>query len=172
MHLLKLFVAMFVAFILVGCATTYTPRGGGGGYQERRINDNFYRLTFVGNGSTTQETVQTYWLYRAAELAIEKGYDGFEITSSIAFVAAPLDSPYRRTQLVFIPMALPKAPSLEADILLLKLPFAPSPPKVFDAKALLSELHTHVKGERKCDSGNVCPHFKGYLRPAAAEIKS
>src|SRR5262249_23098684 len=39
-----------------------------------------------GNGYTTRESVQVYWLYRCAELAIEKGFTGFEILSDMQFV--------------------------------------------------------------------------------------
>jgi hypothetical protein len=43
-------------------------------------------VSFQGNGYTTKESVQVYWLYRSAQLAIEKGFAGFEILSDIQFV--------------------------------------------------------------------------------------
>jgi hypothetical protein len=43
-------------------------------------------VSFQGNGLTSQESVQTYWLYRCAGLALEKGFAGFEILSDMHFV--------------------------------------------------------------------------------------
>jgi hypothetical protein len=163
MRLLALLMALA---LLAGCAASYGPRGGRGGYQEMQIEANVVRLTFTGNGATTQETVQTYWLYRAAELALEKGFDGFEVASQVNFVGVPSESPYVRAQMIFLPMPMLRFPVFEADIILLKAPIVASPPKVFDARSLKSELDIHVKSEKKCESGNICPHFKRYLRPA------
>jgi hypothetical protein len=47
-------------------------------------------VRFDGNGYTTRETVQTYWLYKCAQLALEQGFTGFEILSDIRFVMRPL----------------------------------------------------------------------------------
>ena len=69
------------------------------------------RVRFVGNGFTTRETAQVYWLNRCAELAADKGFAGFEILSDIHFVmqrptlddriGRPLDSSlaYLRTRI-------------------------------------------------------------------------
>jgi hypothetical protein len=43
-------------------------------------------VSFAGNGYTSRETVQVYWLYRCAQLALEKGFAGFEILSDMQFV--------------------------------------------------------------------------------------
>ncbi|MGF7149160.1 hypothetical protein FHS96_002802 [Sphingomonas zeicaulis] len=68
---------------VMGCttATPYQPissRGGtAGGYSDQRIEDNRYRVSFVGNTMTSRETVETFLLYRAAELTTAQGYDWF-----------------------------------------------------------------------------------------------
>jgi hypothetical protein len=165
---MKLLALLACVAVLSGCAAGYESRGGRGGWEEKKIEENFYRLTYSGNGATTQETVQTYWLYRAAELSVEKGFDGFEIASQINFVGAPSDSPYIRTQMMLIPIPIAKFPVLQADIILLKAPIVSNPPKVFDARSLMAELNPYVKAEKKCESGNVCPHFKRYLRPKSS----
>lgn len=72
--------------LLVGCATPtpYQPLGAGGsrssgGYSSVRIESNRYMVGFAGNSLTSRERVETYLLYRAAELTVEQGYDGFSI---------------------------------------------------------------------------------------------
>jgi len=72
------------ALALVACATAtpYQPlgtRGSSGGFTEQRIENNRYRVSFLGNSYTSRQRVETYLLYRAAELTLANGYDGFTI---------------------------------------------------------------------------------------------
>ena len=64
-----------------GVATPYGPAGAnnGYGYQESRIEDNRVRITYRGDGATPPEKVEDYALLRAAELAVEGGYDWFRV---------------------------------------------------------------------------------------------
>lgn len=74
--------ALLAGALLAACAaqTPYAPRDGSNyGFSEVRIESNRYRVGFSGNSLTDQETVETYLLYRAAELTLEQGYDWFEI---------------------------------------------------------------------------------------------
>ncbi|WP_193170871.1 CC0125/CC1285 family lipoprotein [Nisaea nitritireducens] len=61
--------------VLAGCAspTPYAPLTDRFGYKDSSIESNRYRVSFSGNSSTDRETVETYLLYRAAELTLEKG---------------------------------------------------------------------------------------------------
>lgn len=71
-----------VAILATACATQtpYGPRDQGGyGYTETRIEQNRFRVAFSGNSLTDQETVETYLLFRAAELTLQQGYDWFQI---------------------------------------------------------------------------------------------
>jgi len=79
-------VAAATLALLTGCATPtpYQPLGAGGsrasgGYSNVRIAPNRYMVSFAGNSLTSRERVETYLLYRAAELTVEQGYDGFSI---------------------------------------------------------------------------------------------
>lgn len=47
------------------------------GYHEVAIERGRWRVVFRGNTLTSRETVETYLLYRAAELTREQGYDWF-----------------------------------------------------------------------------------------------
>jgi len=72
---------------LSGCetATPYQALQQGtqaaGGFTDQRLDQNHYRVTFQGNTLTSRETVETYLLYRAAELTVNSGYDWFEATN-------------------------------------------------------------------------------------------
>jgi hypothetical protein len=72
---------------LNGCATPtpYQPVSAqgqqAGGFKETAIEQDRYRVSFRGNSLTSRETVDLYLLYRAAELTLSKGYDGFSLTS-------------------------------------------------------------------------------------------
>jgi hypothetical protein len=83
--------------MLAACATQYSQEGFTGGFDVKDLGQDVYRVRFSGNGYTSRETVQTYWLYRSAQLAVESGFTGFEILSDMSFVMqrrAPEDGPW------------------------------------------------------------------------------
>jgi hypothetical protein len=63
-------------------ATPYQPlnpaAASSGGYSDTKLEQDRWRVTFAGNSMTSRETVETYLLYRAAELTVSQGYDWFE----------------------------------------------------------------------------------------------
>lgn len=70
--------------LLTACATAtpYQPigaRGASGGYSEQQIESNRFRVSFAGNEFTSRARVEDYLLFRAAELTLQAGYDGFTI---------------------------------------------------------------------------------------------
>lgn len=73
------------AVTLVSCATPYQESGFTGGSYVKELRPDVFRVSFGGNGFTTKESVQVYWLKRCADLAIEKGFTGFEILSDMQF---------------------------------------------------------------------------------------
>ena len=75
-----------VAVSLASCATPYAQQGFTGGFDVQELRPDVFRVSFQGNGYTSRETVQVYWLYRCAQLALEKGFNGFEILSDMQFV--------------------------------------------------------------------------------------
>lgn len=76
--------AAAVTLLLAACATStpYGPATGDNpyGFSDQRIEDNRYRIVFRGNSSTTREAVETFLLYRAAELTVQSGFDYFVVT--------------------------------------------------------------------------------------------
>lgn len=66
--------------LLAACATStpYQPAGETRwGFQESQIETGRFRVSFNGNSLTDRETVETYFLFRAAELTVEQGFDHF-----------------------------------------------------------------------------------------------
>ena len=85
----RLSILAAAAVTLVSCATPYQDYGVLGGLDAKELRPNVDRVSFQGNGLTTRESVQVYWLNRCAELAIEKGYAGFEVLSDMPVRDAP-----------------------------------------------------------------------------------
>jgi len=69
------------SLVLAGCMTPspYAPRieGSNTGYTDQALTQNRYRITFTGNSATPRETVESYLLLRAAEVARAAGYESF-----------------------------------------------------------------------------------------------
>jgi hypothetical protein len=161
---MRLLIVLIIGISLAGCATSYGKIGFSGGYKDTQVAADVYRITFSANGFATSETAQTYWLYRAAELTLEKGFDGFEIVTPIFLGAFAPGSNNVCATFIYVPMpSQANKPYLEADIHLLKSPIEASPPKIFDARALKIALDPSMIDDYKCDYGNVCPHIKDYL---------
>ena len=68
--------------LLAGCATPtpYQPSTGGYGFSDQQIESDRYVVSFAGNSATSRRTVETYLLYRAAEVTLATGHDWFVIT--------------------------------------------------------------------------------------------
>jgi hypothetical protein len=72
------------AAVLVACATAtpYQPASEPGafdGFSQQMIESDRARITFAGNSLTKRDTVENYLLYRAAETAVERGFDWFAL---------------------------------------------------------------------------------------------
>lgn len=165
------FAAFAIALGLSACATQYGSQDLTGGYDERELGPGIWSLLFAGNGYTTAETVQTFWLYRAAELTLQHGYAGFEIISDMSLISGDARADGARLydisdRATFVPETLPPEgkPYLRGHIRMLKAPVFANPPRIFDAAALKAALEPLVKGPL-C-GGNVCPHVHSYLRPS------
>jgi len=81
--MLRTITVLSLAAVLAGCAGGPTPYQQAGdsryGYAEQAVENDRYRVMFSGNSLTERDTVETYLLYRAAELTLERGYDHFRL---------------------------------------------------------------------------------------------
>ncbi|WP_404935566.1 CC0125/CC1285 family lipoprotein [Mitsuaria sp. WAJ17] len=77
---------LFATISLGGCATPYQSFElfGRGGYQEKRISDDFYQVIYYGNGATSMDALNSLLMYRSADLTLTNGYDYFVIQSGRA----------------------------------------------------------------------------------------
>lgn len=79
------FAAVTCLAVVAACAhpTPYQPATSenGEGYTTQRIEQNRFRISFRGNSVTSRQTVDTYMLYRAAEVTLQNGNDYFIIVN-------------------------------------------------------------------------------------------
>jgi hypothetical protein len=67
-----------LAAIFSGClATPYQPDGIGGGYSESRIDASTVTVSFRANSQTPKRVVESYLLYRCAQVTRNAGFDYF-----------------------------------------------------------------------------------------------
>ena len=76
----KIILFALVVFLNSACVTAYGPYGPTGGYTDKKIDDDTYIVSFIGNSNTPTDRVWAYWIYRCAELTKEKGFDYFTLT--------------------------------------------------------------------------------------------
>ena len=83
---IKTFLGSLAALTLISACATSTPyqqaADGQWGYNQQQIEDNRWTVSFAGNSLTDRQTVETYLLYRAAELTQQNGFDHFRVADS------------------------------------------------------------------------------------------
>ena len=67
------------AVFLASCATPYESSGFLGGYSDTALAPDVYRISFQGNGYTSQDRTQDFAILRAADLTLSHGYRYFGI---------------------------------------------------------------------------------------------
>ncbi len=71
---------MLLSLILmfaVGCATPYQKLSGKFGYDDFRITEDVFEVSFSGNAKTPASTVSRYVFRRAAEVTLQNGFTHF-----------------------------------------------------------------------------------------------
>ena len=80
---MKIFSALCLSLlILTGCATSYQPRGLSGGFEEIRLDDNIFKVSFKGNQYTSKEKAMDYAVLRSSEIALAHNFKFFVIKGS------------------------------------------------------------------------------------------
>lgn len=74
-------IAAIAVLVTLGACATATPYQAAldtnRGYADQQIESNRWQVSFSGNSLTDRQTVETYLLFRAAELTMQQGYDHF-----------------------------------------------------------------------------------------------
>ncbi len=80
---IKTLLGGLAALTLLGACATATPYQSATdsqrGFSEQRIEQDRFLVQFAGNSLTDRRTVETYLLYRAAELTAQNGFDHFRV---------------------------------------------------------------------------------------------
>jgi hypothetical protein len=83
---------------LAGCATGYHSSGLTGGFTDEPGPGETRQVFFFGNGFIKAEKVETYLLYRCAELAKQGGHPYFSVYDSLSegVLEKPRERPFTR----------------------------------------------------------------------------
>ena len=66
-----------LTIFVTSCATAYKKNGFTGGYTDMRLANDIFSVSFHGNGYTSEDKVNAYFLRRCAEVTESNGYDYF-----------------------------------------------------------------------------------------------
>lgn len=80
---MKYLLLAIVSFSILAssCATTYQPLSEMGGYRDLELSQENYNVSFYGNGYTSSDTAYLFFLTRAAEIALERGFEYFYLNN-------------------------------------------------------------------------------------------
>ena len=70
MRYVKVAAGLWFVVVMAGCATPYQKSGLLGGYDDFRITQDTFEVSFKGNGYTSRSKVSRYVLRRAAEVTL------------------------------------------------------------------------------------------------------
>ena len=132
---LKYVAALAACVGIAGCATPYSSSGLTGGYSQQRVNERIVKVNFFGNGYIAADRVQTFALYRCAEMAREAKKPYFVLYDSL--LAAARD----------VPASQPRVGTLGGKPMafaLVKLEDGPRP-GAQEVSAILAELAPQVQ---------------------------
>lgn len=130
-------VILAASLSLTACATQYGSAGFTGGHVDSKVNNRLIKVDFHGNGFITSDKVQTYGLYRCAEIADAAKKPYFVVYDSLRAAAA--DKPSTRPKVG----TLGNKPSAVAFVLLEDAPRSGAQ----KTSAVLAELGPLVKGD-------------------------
>jgi hypothetical protein len=79
MYARNLILLLCVMTFSAGCVTPYQPKGRIGGYSDTQLAPDVFRVTFQGNGYTSEDRADDFALLRAAELTLQNGFKYFAV---------------------------------------------------------------------------------------------
>lgn len=92
-------------FFLQGCGTSYQTSyqsdSFSGGYSDSQLDENVFKVSFRGNGSTRRDRVADFTLLRSAELAIQNGYNYFVIIDANSYTSTSIHTTPAITNYVY-----------------------------------------------------------------------
>lgn len=159
--LLVLIVGIVLGLVAGGCSMKYRKMEGllaTYGYSDVPLDDNAYRVTYVGAKGTSLSDIDLYALYRCAELTVEKGYDYFVIVDRVddANVSTEVSSNTGTTatmgpkgvQMVPTSTTTVSSRTQHTAVRMIRVFHGTKPadnPMAFDARQLLRNLDTEIE---------------------------
>ena len=145
-------VLLLFSVLLAGCATQYGSRGVlGDGYSEEDLGGDRWRVTFAANAFTPPEQIDTFLLFRCAELTVEKNSGYFLVVTIAENDVKPM-----QPDLIDAPSWASNAPQpagpkpkrkKRTEAVVIKI-FKTKPvgyPKAYDARELIQQLTPRVR---------------------------
>ncbi len=148
------FSVLLLSLLLWGCATSYRSRGIlGDGYSEENLGEDRWRVTYAVNFLTPLERIDTFLLFRCAELTVEKNFSYFLVVHGTEDdpLLKPMkpdliDSPSWASNAPQPPGANPpKKKRTEAVVIRIFKGKPANGPKVYDARELIQQLRPKVR---------------------------
>ncbi len=83
MRMVRFIAVTLLVTLMTACAATeYQSFGSTGGYRDTQLAPDVFRVSFLGNGFTSDERVQDFVMLRAAELTLANNANYFVVISS------------------------------------------------------------------------------------------
>lgn len=132
---------MFVALLtslLSACGALHQPAScGSGGNSSRDIDATTVRINYLGGATADVDTIKNYALYRAAELTLERGFEGFVLLKSGAYSVGGGGAAYTTSATLTIRLFKSAAPGNST--------WPAEAQGVYDAKGLRASLEAGIK---------------------------
>jgi len=147
---MRIIAIVSVMLILSSCASGYKEfkpfsNLSMEGYKVEPVTGDVYRVSYRGGSYIDELHVLEHWYYTAAELALGKGFDGFEVATSNGMKGGEIVTHDRKLGIDSVTVS---AAYFEEDIRLVKKPFESDLPKIFDARELKRKLQRFIN--KKC----------------------
>lgn len=134
----RLMLLALAVALLSACAAIYKPAPfwGASGYSSSDIDAGTVQVNYLTGATADTGTARDYALYRCAEIALERGFDGFVVLKIGAFSVV---GPYGTTTSATLTMRLFKGAAPDKGAL------QAGAQGVYEAKAVKSRLEAGIK---------------------------
>ena len=109
-----------------------------GGYEDSKLQEDSYNVTFSANGFTSPTTAKNYLMYRCAEITVQNGYDFFVVVTGDSIVNYSVMGQGSGASTV-------AKPTYSSTIKLGKGPRPADNPNAYDARQILANLGPSIK---------------------------
>ena len=73
-------IALMALMGLTGCATNYQAGNSNGGFREKQLDKNVFKVSFSGNAYTSIDQAEGLAMLRSADITLQHGFTHFVIT--------------------------------------------------------------------------------------------